>query len=123
MSVSEVLIDGQLYIPAPPIAEDGEWLDIRFYDNTSLNREVSIREFFHEMLQKLWEEGDGFSGKRPFGNSCWEYPVMYALVEAGAIPGTIKRDEDGYVEDSNFDVRTARAFVRGLIAQLCLGDN
>lgn len=120
--VSEVIIDGQKYIPAPPPAEDSKWLDVRFYDYISLDREVSIREFFHELMQKLWDEQDGFSGKRPFGNSCWEFPVIYALIEAGAIPGTVTYDEDGYVEESHFDRKVAHEFVRGLISQMFYGD-
>ena len=119
---SDVTVDGVKYIPAPPPAQDSKWLDLRFYDDTSLEREVSIREFFHEMLQKLWDEQEGFSGKRPFGNSCWDFPVVYALVEAGAIAGTIERDEDGFVERANYDRKAAHEFVRGLISQVFFGD-
>lgn len=115
----QVVIDGVEYVPFVH-KEDGEWLDVRFYDYISLDREVTVREFFKEMLQKLWYDPEGFSGKRPFGNSCWYYPVIYALVEAGGIAGSIIRDEEGYVEDSKFDATEADKFVQGLIAQMCL---
>ena len=117
-----VEIDGQLYVPAPPPAADGKWLDVRFFDNISLNREVSVGEFFREMMQKLWDEQEGFSGKRPFGNSCWEFPVIRALVIAGAIPGTVTYDEDGYVEDERYDRREAHKFVSGLITKMFAGE-
>lgn len=118
----EVVIDGQLYIPAPPPAVDKQWLDVRFYDDTSLNREVSIREFFHDMMQHLWSEMDGFSGKRPFGNGGWEYPVIRALVAAGAISGEVIYDEDGYIEDETYDYDEGHKFVVGLLSQLFFGD-
>ncbi|MNE42823.1 hypothetical protein D3C80_1369720 [compost metagenome] len=117
-----VEIDGQLYVPAPPPAVEGDWLEVRFFDNTSLYREVSVREFFREMLQKLWDEQEGFSGKRPFGNSGWKYPVIYALIKAGAIPGTITFDEDGYVEDTQYDHHEAHKFVSGLITKVFAGE-
>lgn len=118
----EVIINGDKYIKAPPKAAEGKWLDVTFYDNTSLNREVTIREFFREMLAKLWYDPEGFSGKRPFGNSCWYFPVIYALVEAGAIKGFVTRDEDGYPEDSQFDDKEADKFVQSLIVKLCAGE-
>lgn len=118
----EVIINGEKYIKVPPLKADGKWLDVVFYDNISLNREVTVREFFREMLSKLWYDPEGFSGKRPFGNSCWYYPVIYALVEAGAIGGSVDRDEDGYIQDSKFDSKESDKFVQSLIAKLCAGD-
>lgn len=56
-----------------------------------------LREYFYALLETLWTEGEGFSGKRPFGNSGWEYDVYAALIGAGAIDG--KLNEDGYVEE------------------------
>ena len=117
----QVVIDGVEYVPFVH-KENGDWLDLRFYDHISLNREVTIREFFNEMLQKLWDETDGFSGTRPFGNSCWDYPVMEALGKAGAFPATITKSEyEDEPDDVRYDVRVASAFVKGLIAQMCLG--
>lgn len=48
------------------------------------------------MNSMKWIEGENFSGKRPFGNSCWECDVEFALVQANIIEGEI--DEDGYLE-------------------------
>ena len=58
----------------------------------------SIREYLFQLLITLWNEGEGFSGKRPFGNSGWEYDLLTPLVEMGVIDGVI--DEDGYLEDA-----------------------
>lgn len=58
---------------------------------------ANVREYLTELLRRVWVEGEGFSGKRPFGNSSWEFEVYTALVKAGLIEG--KFDEDGYVEE------------------------
>ena len=35
----------------------------------------TIGEYFEKLLLTLWDEQEDFSGKRPFGNSGWEYDV------------------------------------------------
>ena len=35
----------------------------------------SIRGYLKTLLTTLMAEGEGFSGKRPFGNSGWEYEL------------------------------------------------
>jgi hypothetical protein len=62
---------------------------------------LTIREYFFQLLNTLWEEGEGFSGKRPFGNSCWEHEIYQALVVGKHIKGAL--DEDGYLEDYDRD--------------------
>jgi len=57
---------------------------------------ATIREYLTMLLHMVWDEGEGFNGKRPFGNSGWEYDLLVPLVKAGLIHGTF--DEDGYVE-------------------------
>lgn len=42
--------------------------------------------------------GDGFSGKRPFGNSSWGFDLYRPLIAANAIGGTLDPDE-GFIED------------------------
>lgn len=56
----------------------------------------TIREYLIALLSALWAEGEGFSGKRPFGNSGWEYDVYLALVNAGLIKGSI--DAEGCLD-------------------------
>lgn len=61
----------------------------------------TIRGYLKELLHQLWEHGEGFSGKRPFGNSGWEYEIYTALIAAGLVEG--KLDSDGYLEEVDRD--------------------
>ena len=56
-----------------------------------------LKEYLRDLLLALWTEKEGFSGKRPFGNSGWNYDVYAALIKADLIEGTL--DEEGFVED------------------------
>jgi len=55
----------------------------------------TIGAFFRESMKKLWIEDEGFSGKRPFGNSDWKHGIYHALYDGGLIRG--KTDEEGYL--------------------------
>lgn len=57
---------------------------------------TTIRGYLKALLSELWREGEGFSGKRPFGNSGWESDLQMALIKGGAVEGTL--DEDGYLD-------------------------
>ena len=46
---------------------------------------LTIKEYLHKLLSTLWDEGESFNGKRPFGNSGWEYDIYTALVKCGAV--------------------------------------
>lgn len=74
----------------------------------------TLRTYLQDLLLTLWDEEQGFSGKRPFGNSGWQVDVYGALVKAGLITGVI--DEYGYVED--YDRLAAEAIVIGAIQRL-----
>jgi hypothetical protein len=54
---------------------------------------ANIRAYLKALLTKLWEEGEGFSGKRPFGNSGWERDLYFPLVKAGRVKGEIEKYE------------------------------
>lgn len=54
---------------------------------------VTVRGYLVELLKTVWEEGEGFSGKRPFGNSGWENEPLTALAKAGLIEGEEVGDE------------------------------
>lgn len=58
---------------------------------------ATIREYLVKLLTELWKEQECFGGKRPFGNSGWDYELYGALLDAGFISG--ERDEDGYIDD------------------------
>jgi hypothetical protein len=58
--------------------------------------DVTLGAYLGTLLVTLWEKEEGFSGKRPFGNSGWKHDVYRGLVQAGFITGTI--DEDGCLD-------------------------
>lgn len=86
-----------------------EALNIRFDSDAGDN--ITIRDYLRILLETLWDEGEGFSGKRPFGNSGWEHELYRPLVKHGFVRGTL--DEDGYIEE--FDLDTANRLVFDLI--------
>ena len=81
-------------------------LDLEF-ESDDLSKTVTVREFFYELLKKLWIQQEGFSGKRPFGNSSWDCDLIKCLILNNLIVGKI--DEDGYLED--YDSNEVETFV------------
>lgn len=75
--------------------ELGKYLEMTLNFNYS-EETVTIREYLKRLLVELWNEQEGFNGKRPFGNSGWEYELFVPLIKAKAITGVI--DENGYIE-------------------------
>ena len=69
---------------------------------------VSIRDYFKTLLKTLWRKAEGFSGKRPLGNSSWQFDVYTTLIKEGFVEGTL--DDDGYVDD--IDQKAADKFVQ-----------
>jgi hypothetical protein len=54
--------------------------------------EETIKDYLIDLLLALWRQGEGFSGKRPLGNSGWEYDLYYPLIKADIIDGEIEDD-------------------------------
>lgn len=48
-------------------------------------RVKSLREYFKKLVYRVWQENEGFSGKRPFGNSGWQYDVYDCLQKIDVI--------------------------------------
>lgn len=92
---------------------NAELLDFEF--ESSDIGQTTIRLYLHQLLLTLWVEGEGFSGKRPFGNSGWHLDLYRALVKAGAVEGSL--DPDGWLE--NYDRDGADTKVRELIDEIC----
>jgi len=88
-------------------------LDLKFHCG-DLDRDLTIRDYLKELLETLFRETEGFSGKRPFGNSGWDYDLAKPLIEVGCIAGRI--DEYGYAEE--FDEAVYTAFVYSMIRAL-----
>src|SRR6185503_13299798 len=107
----QVVIDGVTFVPVPQlndIARLPAALEVRF--DSDAGKDLSVREYLAALLLGVWKEGEGFDGKRPFGNSGWHYELCKPLVRAGFIKG--KLDADGYIEDVEDG---AKAFVTSLI--------
>lgn len=79
---------------------------------------ATIGQYFASLLHTLWIENEGFSGKRPFGNSGWEADVEKALIKAEAIEGSL--DEDGWINDC--DSPAADKIIRDTIRFLFKAD-
>lgn len=58
----------------------------------------STRDYLKTLLSLVWEKGESFSGKRPFGNSGWERDLFSQFYIAGLIDGSHTDYDDGYVE-------------------------
>lgn len=82
-----------------------EILELKF-ESTDLGKEISIKDFFKELLTTLFKEGECFSGKRPFGNSGWDYDLCVCLAKNGIINGRNQIDPD-YPEDEDWDYDSA----------------
>ena len=74
----------------------------------------TVRGYLVALLTTLWTEEDEFSGKRPFGNSGWQYDFAPAVIRAGLVEGAL--DEDGYVD--TLDNATLNRLVLAAIASL-----
>jgi len=122
--MTKVLVDNVLYVPAKP-ALKGEGLmaalDVRF--DSDAGDDLTVREYFQRLLSHLWAEQEGFSSKRPFGNSGWEYDLYVPLAKAGFIAARKVIDDDGTV-DYDFDsdqIKMAHAYVGDLISAAFFG--
>lgn len=56
----------------------------------------TIGDYLCALLCGVWEDGESFSGKRPFGNSGWEYDLYIPLIKNAVVDG--KLDSDGYIK-------------------------
>lgn len=50
---------------------------------------ATVGEYLGLLLSTLWLQADGFSAKRPFGNSDWQPIVYMAMVKAGLATGVV----------------------------------
>lgn len=75
---------------------------------------ATIHDYLIKLLMMVWEEGECFDGKRPFGNSSWEYDLYGALARAHMI--TVTWDEWGGIdrftlEEEDLAIRLIRAAI------------
>ncbi len=76
----------------------------------------TIGEYLVKLLKTLWANGEGFSGKRPFGNSGWDYELYYPLVKARFVRGTVDGDFSYNIE--NCDKKAADKLINKAIDSL-----
>ena len=115
-----VMIDGIRYVPELEQSKDKGLLaalEVRF--SSDAGADLSVREYLRMLLVSVWDEGEEFSGKRPFGNSDWECDIYDALVAAGFLPSTL----DKYGHQTIVDQKHAQGYVRDLILAMCHGVN
>ena len=48
---------------------------------------LTVGGYLQMLLRQVWDLGEGFSGKRPFGNSGWGHELYDAVVKGGAVAG------------------------------------
>lgn len=60
---------------------------------------ATVGEFLGLLLSTLWLQGEGFSGKRPLGNSDWQQQVYMSMVEGGFADRIINRWGDEDIDD------------------------
>jgi len=70
-------------------------LDLALPDNDA--NAATVRDYLVALTREVWSDGEGFSGKRPFGNSGWQGDFDKTFIEAGWVEGRL--DADGWVED------------------------
>lgn len=61
----------------------------------------TIRDYMKALLRAVLTETESFDGKRPFGNSGWDWDMHMPLVRAGLVSGKI--DSDGYLSEHDAD--------------------
>lgn len=64
-------------------------LDLKMGDNDAVAK--TVRDYLQRLLRGVWVDGEGFDGKRPFGNLGWQNEVYKVLVANELIDG----DSDG----------------------------
>jgi hypothetical protein len=64
-----------------------------------VNEETTIKRYLYNLLKTLWMEGEGFSGKRPFGKGDWEYDLYKPLIIVGVVEGELDEFDD--IEELN----------------------
>ena len=58
----------------------------------------TVRDYLAKLALMVWQENEGFSGKRPFGNSGWEHEVYDALADAKLIDREDDQEGDRLIE-------------------------
>lgn len=83
----------------------------------------SLRELLKNLLLKLIEEGEGFNGKRPFGDSGWMFGIWIAFHKGGYIGATTYKydpdDEEYEYEFTDDQEEAAHGLLAAAITHMC----
>jgi len=60
----------------------------------------TLGEYLLKLLLTLWDEKEGFSGKKPFGNSDWSFEIYQAMQDAKLLDP----DSDGDLSDKEIAI-------------------
>jgi hypothetical protein len=117
-----VLIDGKKYVLAPPEPTGkgyADALELRFASDAG--DDLTVRQYLHELMRKLWDERESFNSKYPFGEDCWEHDLYKPLAKAGIIDlGQLDEDGDPYNWTTE-QINKAHYYVQDLIAFALFG--
>ena len=53
---------------------------------------LTVRRFLVSVMERVWENGDDFSGRRAFGHIGWRLPLYALLVSESLVTGTLRHD-------------------------------
>lgn len=76
---------------------------------------ATVQDYLVSLLVGVWRDGEGFDGKRPFGNSSWEYDLYVALARAGMVESATEGSEG---EFSHIDEDEATLLIADAIESL-----
>lgn len=79
---------------------------------------TTVGGYLQKLLWRVWEDGEGFSGKRPFGNSGWNWDLAKPMLEIKLLRGRYYIDEDGFMHIEYIDEKQYTAIIRDLIANM-----
>lgn len=84
------------------------------FESWDLGKPCTIRYYLVELAKTCWDEGESFSGKRPFGNGGWQHAIYSALADGGFVTGD--KDEDGCWD--NIDRAAANEIIQACFVKL-----
>lgn len=100
-----------------------EILDMKINNDFSEFSVWTIRRYLKLLLFLVITEQEGFSGKRPFGNSGWIRDLYFPLVKNGVIVGTILYEPNGTCYLDSCDEQSGMEVIKKLIEFVFQEDN
>lgn len=79
---------------------------------------TTVKDYLVALLDRVWDEGEEFSGKRPFGSSGWHRDFDIPLIRAGFVTGALEEDEEGMVDVIEVDAAQVNKLIGRAIKAL-----